>query len=583
MMLFVRRRLRGKALLVVLAAGLSMVTMGFEPPALRGLVNELQRIAGGGVWTYDAVFWFLVMAGSWVTSSFFNRMHQLADLRFTPTLRAMIQMYLFSYTLEHSPRYFQETFAGKLGQKIKQAGQSTVQILGIVLHDCTRIVVILTMGVVLLFQTNIWFAVVLLGWTVVYLGLSSVLARRCVELSRAYSAESSTSTGRLIDAVTNVELIRAFARTAFERDLFGFFIGRERDASRRVRRFVAIMHFFQHGATIAFQVGLIAIAIVEVLQGAMTTGDFVMVVALSNIIANNVWGLSQRLLEFYEQYGIVEESIELVAQPHEIVDRPSAAPLQVDKGTIEYRDVHFAHADGTPVFTGLNLRIASGEKTALVGPTGAGKSMLVRLLRRQFPLTSGDICIDGQDISTVTLESLNRAVAEVPQLPGLFHRTLRENIRYARPEASDAEVEEAAARAHCHEFIARRAEGYESVVGEQGIRLSGGERQRVAIARAFLKDAPILVLDEATSSLDSETEHLIQEALFRLIAGRTVIAIAHRLSTITGMDRIIFLDHGQVVEQGSHEELLRLDGRYAALWRRQVGGFLPEEPAQAAD
>jgi ATP-binding cassette subfamily B protein len=178
---------------------------------------------------------------------------------------------------------------------------------------------------------------------------------------------------------------------------------------------------------------------------------------------------------------------------------------------------------------------------------------------------------------------LNRTVAEVPQLPGLFHRTLRENIRYARPEASDAEVEEAAALAHCHEFIARRAEGYESVVGEQGIRLSGGERQRVAIARAFLKDAPILVLDEATSSLDSETEHLIQEALFRLIAGRTVIAIAHRLSTITGMDRIIFLDHGQVVEQGSHEELLRLDGRYAALWRRQVGGFLPEEPAQAAD
>jgi ATP-binding cassette subfamily B protein len=583
MTLFVRRRLRGQALAVVVCAAMSMVTMGFEPPALRGLVNELQRMAGSGTWTYDSAFWFAVMAGSWITSSIFNRLHQLSDLRFTPTLRAMIQSYLFSYTLEHSPRYFQENFAGKLGQKIKQAGQSTVQILGIVLHDCVRIVVILTMGVVLLFSTNIWFAVVLAGWTIAYLGLSALLARRCVELSRAYSDEASTATGRLIDAVSNVELIRAFARAPFERDLFSIFIGRERDASRRVRRFLAVTHFFQHGATIAFQVGLTAIAVVEVINGAMTTGDFVMVVSLSTIIAGNVWTLSQRLLEFFEQYGIVEESIELVAQPHEIVDRPMAAPLRAKRGAIEYRDVHFAHADGTPVFAGLNLRIESGEKTALVGPTGAGKSMLVRLLRRQFPLTSGQICIDEQDISTVTLESLNRAVAEVPQLPGLFHRTLRDNIRYARPDATDAEVEEAARRAYCHEFIARRVEGYETIVGEQGIRLSGGERQRVAIARAFLKDAPILVLDEATSSLDSETEHLIQEALFRLIAGRTVIAIAHRLSTITGMDRIIFLDRGQVVEQGSHEELLRLKGRYAALWRRQVGGFLPEEPAQAAD
>jgi ATP-binding cassette subfamily B protein len=582
MLLFVRR-LRGQALAVVVAAALSMVTMGFEPPALRGLVNELQRIGGSGTWTYDTVFWFLVMAGSWATSSFFNRIHQLMDLRFTPTLRAMIQSYLFSYTLEHSPRYFQENFAGKLGQKIKQAGQSTVQILGIVLHDCVRIVVILTMGVVLLLSTNVWFAVVLVGWTIAYLGLSALLARRCVELSRAYSNESSTATGRLIDAVTNVELIRAFARASFERAFFSTFIDREREASQRVRRFVAITHFFQHGATIVFQIGLIAIAIIEVLNGVMTTGDFVMVVSLSTIIANNVWALSLRLIEFYEQYGIVEESIELVAQPHEIVDLPGARPLRVERGVIEYRDVHFSHADGTPVFAGLNLRIESGEKAALVGPTGAGKSMLVRLLRRQFPLTSGQICIDGQDISTVTLESLNRAVAEVPQLPGLFHRTLRENIRYARPDATDAEIEEAARRAHCHEFIIRRPENYEAIVGEQGIRLSGGERQRVAIARAFLKDAPILVLDEATASLDSETEHLIQEALFRLIADRTVIAIAHRLSTITGMDRIIFLDHGQVVEQGSHEELLRLDGRYAALWRRQVGGFLPEEPAQAAD
>jgi len=308
-----------------------------------------------------------------------------------------------------------------------------------------------------------------------------------------------------------------------------------------------------------------------------------LVVSLSTIIAGIVWTLATRLLDFFEKYGIVEESIDLVAPAHEIVDRVEAKPLRIERGAIEYQNVSFRHADGTQVFDGLNLRIAGGEKVALVGPTGAGKSMFVRLLRRQFMLSAGRICIDGQDIATVTLDSLNRAVAEVPQLPGLFHRTLRENIRYARPDATDEEVEQAAKLAHCHEFIVRRAEGYETLVGEQGVRLSGGERQRVAIARAFLKNAPILVLDEATSSLDSETEHLIQEALFRLIGGRTVIAIAHRLSTVTGMDRILFLERGRIVEQGSHGELLRRGGKYAALWHRQVGGFLPEESAPASD
>jgi ATP-binding cassette subfamily B protein len=284
--------------------------------------------------------------------------------------------------------------------------------------------------------------------------------------------------------------------------------------------------------------------------------------------------LSFRMLDYFEQLGTLTEALELVTSQHEIVDAADAKPLVVNVGDIRFEHVRFAHPDGKAVFEDLSLHIHPGEKVGLVGPSGAGKSTLVRLLRRQYEPQDGRILVDGRDIAHVTWDSLNESIAEVPQVPGVFHRAVRDNIRYARPDARDEDVIRAAVDAYAHDFIQERSTGYGTIVGEQGIKLSGGERQRVAIARALVKDAKILVLDEATSSLDSESEHLIQEGLWTLMQGRTVIAIAHRLSTIAGMDRIVYLEAGKIIEEGPHRELLARGGAYARLWNRQMGGFI---------
>jgi ATP-binding cassette subfamily B protein len=555
----------------------AQVCQTLDPYILKLLINHVTAALGlpaearatGPIFAI-----FALMVALWFADTFLVRVYQLIDIHVGPAMRKAVQTRMFGYLLGHSPRYFQENFAGKLGQKVKEAGRACISIMEMVCFDLTKITVMLIVSMVLLIRQDAALAVLLGVWMVVYLIGSGLLAYRCVGLSKAFSAAVSTSSGKLIDAIANADTIRSFARWRHERGFLDDFLEGERQRSVKLRGFLTIIRLFQSVAVLSMIAGLCWVALSDMLAHGGDLGSFTLVFALSGLIAMNVWNLSNRMLDFFDHMGTLTEAIELVTQAHEITDAAGARPLVVTAGRIDVEQVSFAHPDGLTLFDHLDLSIRAGEKVALVGPSGGGKSTFVKLLRRQFEPHSGRVLIDGQDIAQVTWDSVNAAIAEVSQAPGVFHRPVGDNIRYGRLDADDGDLVAAATRAHSHDFIIRRPTGYGTIVGEQGIKLSGGEKQRIAIARALLKDARILILDEATSSLDSESEHLIQAALWDLMAGRTVIAIAHRLSTITGMDRILYLQAGRIIEQGSHAELVARGGAYSRMWRRQVGGFI---------
>jgi ATP-binding cassette subfamily B multidrug efflux pump len=323
-------------------------------------------------------------------------------------------------------------------------------------------------------------------------------------------------------------------------------------------------------------------------RGAVDVGTVAMALPLAWQIVNIAGWVAMHVADIFENIGIVQEGMSAIARPIALTDRPSAQTLAVPRGEIEFDGIHFGYGREAGLIDDLTLTVRPGEKIGLVGRSGAGKSTLVNLLLRFFDLEEGRILIDGQDIAEVTQESLRAQISVVTQDTSLLHRSIADNIRYGRPGAGDAEIIAAAKLAHAHEFILeledwRGRRGYGAHVGERGVKLSGGQRQRVAIARVILKNAPILVLDEATSALDSEVEAAIQASLGTLMAGKTVIAIAHRLSTIAQMNRLVVLDRGRIVEQGTHDELLRHGGHYADLWRRQSGGFIDADTMQAAE
>ena len=493
------------------------------------------------------------------------------------------------HVVRQSWAFFQNDFAGRIATRVMQTGPAIRESLISLLTAVWFILIYGTSALILLARADRWLAVPILLWFAAYIVMLRYFVPRLRDSSKEMSETRSMLTGRIVDTYTNIVTVKLFARPkdedAYVRDAIDQHTGRFHKQLRLNTWFALTL--ITLNAMLVTLTGAFALLLWR--NGNVEVGTVAMALPMTiQIVSASHW-VAWQVTTIFENVGVVQEGMLTIARPHMLVDKDEAKPLVVSRGAVRFEDVIFGYGRDTGVIDRLTLDVKPGEKIGLVGRSGAGKSTLVNVLLRFFDVESGRILIDGQDIAAVTQESLRSQISVVTQDTSLLHRSIRANIRYGRPDASEAEIVNAAQMAHAHEFILELQDqldrrGYDAHVGERGVKLSGGQRQRIAIARVILKDAPILVLDEATSALDSEVEAAIQSSLGTLMAGKTVIAIAHRLSTIAQMDRLVVLDCGHIVEQGTHEELLRADGHYAALWRRQSGGFIDAVvPQQAAE
>jgi len=519
----------------------------------------------------------LLLAALNLSEILFSRASGAVLITMGPRLRQHTAHSLYAYLQYHSPRFFSEHFAGALAHRITETAVSLNHTLWAVLCDFWPIFITFGTSVALLFDVHRDLGLFVAGWVVIYVLISYWLATRCQPYAQNYAAMRSLVNGKIVDGVTNVMNVKLFARLDYERRYLKSFMESEVNTARKTFWYMERVRWFQFTAAAALKIGTVYYALLLWDKGVIGVGDFTMSTGLALLIIGDARNLSRRFLEFFEYLGNIANGVDTIVKKHEIVDAADAKDLLVSQGRIEFRDVCFGYDGKLPIFENMNVVIESGQRVGLVGFSGSGKSTFVNLILRNYDPQAGRIFIDGTDIAQVTQDSLHLNLSLIPQDPALFHRSLKENIQYGRLEASDEEIVNAAKLAHADEFIKTLPEGYDSLVGERGVKLSGGQRQRIAIARVMLKDAPILILDEATSSLDSITEKAIQENLDRIVGRKTVIAVAHRLSTIAHLDRILVFDRGRIVEDGTHEDLLARQGFYHRLWSMQAGGFLPDK------
>jgi ATP-binding cassette subfamily B multidrug efflux pump len=502
-----------------------------------------------------------------------------------PGTTCLIRWQSHWHVVRQSWPFFQNDFAGRIANRVMQTANALRESVMASIRAVWYIVVYGVTALVLMALADWRLGLPTAAWFAGYLVFLRYFVPRMRGLARVSSEARSHVMARVVDSYTNILTVKLFARLADEDAYVREVVDEHQDAIAAHMKLISQFMFALAVMNAALLTGTAAIGIWLWAQGLVSAGVVATALPLAWQIANVAGWVSWEVTGIFENIGVVQEGMQTIAVPHSGGDRPGARELSVPRGEIRFENVSFNYGrrDGKPVLDRLNLTIRPGERVGLVGRSGSGKSTLVNLLLRFYDLERGAIRIDDQDIREVTQESLRAAIGMVTQDTSLLHRSIAANIRYGRPRASDAEVEAAARKAHAHEFIVGLRDwsgraGYDAHVGERGVKLSGGQRQRVAIARVVLRNAPILVLDEATSALDSEVELAIQEQLLGLMEGKTVIAIAHRLSTIARMDRLVVLEAGRIVEEGTHDELLRLRGHYERLWRHQSGGFLGHEP-----
>src|ERR1700716_1896315 len=563
---YLRQRL-GAHLLILLAVVAAVACSVCTQYGVKYLVDALAAgpAHSGGVWlafvflialiASDVLLW---RVASWTAS--FTFVGVTGDLRRD----------IFRHLTGHAPSYFSDRLPGMLTSRITATSNAVYTVENMFVWNVLPPCMATIAAIVLIGTVSLPMAaglIVIAGGMVIAMFRLAAAGR---PLHDDFADKAAAVDGEMVDVINNMPLVRAFCGLSFEHDRFDATVNRELTARGRSLRYLEKLRITHAGITVVLTIALLAWAIMLWQRGGATTGDVVLVCTLGLSILNATRDLAVALVDVTQHVARLTEAIATLLLPHELRDHPEAEPLVKSGAAIAFNNIAFRYPGGLQVFDKFSLRIQPGQRVGLVGQSGGGKSSLFVLLQRFYDVQHGSITVDGQDISRVTQQSLRQAISVVPQDISLFHRSVMENIRYGRPDATDAEVMQAASAAKCDQFIAALPQGFDTIVGERGVKLSGGQRQRIAIARAFLKDAPILMLDEATSALDSDSEEAIRDALRRLMRGRTVIAIAHRLSTVRNVDRIVVMQSGRVVQDDAPELLMGRDGLYRDLIEREI-------------
>ncbi|MCC8399808.1 MAG: ABC transporter ATP-binding protein/permease [Rickettsia endosymbiont of Platyusa sonomae] len=571
---FLKKR---KIKLIVL--GLLCIMLGMIPAIdsvlLQKIINLLESFSDeeAKYLPSSMMSWAIIYAVWWMGVNVIWRVYDYVYLKTIPYIKGQILDEMYNYTQYHNHKFFQENLAGHITNRITEASRSFEMVLSLFGEKIIYKLAIIVFSLVAMYSVHQIFSTIFLIFICVFIGITVICSSTVNKYSVNYARSKSIVAGKIVDLIANISTVRMFTSHKFERQ----------NLEARIDNAIVneqIMQFFMWklrnvlGIICAIMIFIMIYYLAQLRsQMQITIGDCVLILTLCMTVTTEIWDLTQEIGDMFEEFGSFHQTLSLM-KPHIIKDIDNPHLLRVAKGEIAFKNVSFKYYHNNNLFENKSITILSQQKVGLVGFSGSGKTTFINLITRLHDIDQGEILIDGQNIRYVTQDSLRDNISIIPQEPILFHRTIIDNIRYGKKDASLEEVIEAAKAAHIHQVIAAMPEGYQSLCGERGNNLSGGQRQRIVISRAILKNAPILILDEATSSLDSETESLIQDSLSYLMQNKTVLVIAHRLSTLLNMDRILVFDAGSIVEDGTHEELLKNSKLYKKLWKSQVKGLI---------
>lgn len=563
----------------IIALTILCIIMGMIPAIdsilLQKIINLIESFANENVTELPSsmLYWGILYALWWESINIAWRAYDYLYLKTMPFIKAQILDEVYNYTQYHSHKFFQENLAGHITNRITETSRSFEMFISMIGEKIIRKIAVVIFALTAMYSVHYVFATIFLIWVCVFVGISVLCSSKINRYSMNYARNKSIVAGNIVDSIANISAVRLFTSHKYERQHLDVHIDNAVASEQNMQFFMFKLRYVL-GLCCSIMI-FVMIYYLSLLrsQSTITIGDCVLILTLSISVSSEIWDLTQEVGDMFEEIGSFNQGMSLMA-PYIITDIENAEILKVTEGSITFNNVTFNYYRNGNLFKNKSVIIPSKQKVGLVGFSGSGKSSFVNLITRLHDIETGEILIDGQNIRNVTQDSLRENISVIPQEPILFHRSILDNILYGKKDSTNEEVIEAAKAAHIHEFINNLADGYDTLCGERGNNLSGGQRQRIIIARAILKNAPILILDEATSSLDSETENLIQESLHYLMQNKTVLVIAHRLSTLLNMDRILVFDKGAIVEDGQHDELLKNSKLYKKLWKSQVKGLI---------